>query len=176
MSIEKIEWIPIDNLKPYERNARLHSESQIKKIAASIKEFGFNNPILIDENNGIIAGHGRLEAAKLLESQEVPTVRLSHLNDSQKRAYVIADNKIALDSTWDDDLLQSELAELSALDFDITLTGFESPEVFEPNLPDEDDEPKEAPSAFMLRVTFENEDEQQGLFVELRDRGFKVKV
>lgn len=171
----KIEMIAIDDLKPYERNSRLHSEEQIKQIAASIREFGFTNAVLIDENNEIIAGHGRVSAAKLLEMQEVPTVRLSHLSDLQKRAYVIADNKIALGSTWNHELLQSELADLTDLGFDISLTGFESDSVFTPDLPKENSS-SEIPQDFVLRIVCDDEDHQQMLFTELRDRGFKVKV
>lgn len=121
----QIEMIDIELLKPYERNARLHSQAQIEKVAASIKEFGFTNPILIGEDNVVAAGHCRLEAAKLLGLKEVPTVKLSHLSKEKIRLYTIADNKLALDSTWDNDLLNAELVELTDLGFDISLTGFD---------------------------------------------------
>src|SRR5579862_4599888 len=101
-----IVMIQVDELTPFANNARTHSESQIEKIAASIQEFGFTNPVLVDGNCGIIAGHGRVMAARLLGIDQVPTLRLAHLSKSQIRAYVIADNKLALDAGWDDDLLR----------------------------------------------------------------------
>ena len=114
----------IDKLKPYERNARTHSAEQIEKIANSIKEFGFINPVLIDGDFGIIAGHGRVEGAKKLGMTEVPCLFVEDLTEEQKRAYIIADNKLAEDAGWDTDLLKLELGELADLDFDISLTGF----------------------------------------------------
>ena len=111
-------------LIPYVNNSRTHSDEQVIQIASSIKEFGFTNPILTDGENGIIAGHGRLMAAKKLGLKEVPTIELSHLSEAQKKAYIIADNKIALNSGWDDAMLALEFAELEALDFDLELTGF----------------------------------------------------
>tara|TARA_R110001599_G_scaffold322654_1_gene533767 strand:+ start:255 stop:1574 length:1320 start_codon:yes stop_codon:yes gene_type:complete len=126
-----VECAPIKSLKPNPRNARTHNKSQIEQIAASIQEFGFNNPVLIDENMSILAGHGRVEAAKLLGLAEVPVVRIEHLSDAQKRAYVLADNKLAEKAGWDNHLLALELGELAQLDlgFDITLTGFEMGEI-----------------------------------------------
>ena len=117
-------------LIPYARNARTHSEVQIKQIAASIQEFGFTNPVLIDGNDGIIAGHGRVMAAELLQMELVPTIQLKHLSEQQKRAYIIADNKMALNSTWDTLTLSESLAELAGSgDFDIGLTGFSMAEI-----------------------------------------------
>jgi DNA modification methylase len=113
------------DLIPYVNNARTHSEQQVLQIAASIKEFGFNSPVLVDGENGIIAGHGRVLAAKKLGLDEVPTIELKHLTKTQKRAYIIADNKIALNSGWDDEMLKLEMIELNDLDFDLTLTGFD---------------------------------------------------
>ena len=104
-----IAYIAATDLKPFKRNARTHSKKQIRQIAASIKEFGFTNPILIDNSNPVLAGHGRLEAAKLLEMQSVPCVRLEHMSDAQKRAYVLADNKLALNAGWDETILAEEL-------------------------------------------------------------------
>jgi DNA modification methylase len=126
-----IEHCPPGNLKPYSRNARTHSPKQIAAIAASIKSFGFNNPVLIDKDNGIVAGHGRVEAAKLLDLATVPTLRLEHLTDAQKRAYILADNKLAEKAGWDREILAIELQNLMAieLDFDISATGFEMPEI-----------------------------------------------
>ena len=117
--------VSIADLLPYANNARTHSAEQIKQVAASIKEFGFTNPILIDENNVIIAGHGRLEAAKSLGMALVPVRILDNLTDDQKKAYVIADNQLALNAGWDIELLKIELEELKLNDFDLALTGFD---------------------------------------------------
>lgn len=116
-------------LIPYVNNSRTHSDEQVIQICSSIKEFGFTNPILTDGENGIIAGHGRLMAAKKLGMEEVPTIELSHLSEAQKKAYIIADNKLALNSGWDDAMLAIEFAELEALDFDLELTGFSLEEI-----------------------------------------------
>ena len=113
------------DLIPYARNSRTHSEAQVAKIAASIKEFGFLNPIIIDGESGIIAGHGRVMAANKLGLQSVPCIEAAHLSEAQKRAYVIADNRLALDAGWDNDLLKIELQDLDANGFDLSLTGFE---------------------------------------------------
>ena len=121
----QIENIPIGDLKAYDKNSRTHSKKQVAQVVASIKEVGFTNPWLVDEGNTLIAGHGRLMAAKELKMDEIPCVRLSHLSEAQKKAYVIADNKIALNSGWDDDLLKSELADLDDLGFDVSVTGFD---------------------------------------------------
>ena len=117
-------------LKPRARNPRTHSAKQIKQIAASIKEFGFISPVLIDGDDGIIAGHGRVEAAKLIGMSDVPTVRVDHLTPAQIRAYIIADNRLAENAGWDRALLTLELQELSVeLNFDVTVTGFETAEI-----------------------------------------------
>src|SRR5829696_9087758 len=117
-----IEPMPVAKLRPYAQNARTHSKKQIRQIATSIERFGFTNPVLISDDNEIIAGHGRVEAAKLLSMKEVPTVRLSHLNEAQRRAYVLADNKLALNAGWDRDMLAIELQALIDLEFDVELT------------------------------------------------------
>ncbi|QQN40317.1 site-specific DNA-methyltransferase [Acinetobacter sp. CS-2] len=117
------------DLIPYANNSRVHSDEQVNQIAASIKEFGFLNPIIIDGDNGIIAGHGRVMAANKLGIKELPCVDASHLTEAQKKAYVIADNKIALNSDWDNDLLRVELEGLQELDFDLSLTGFNEDEL-----------------------------------------------
>lgn len=109
-----IEQIATADLIPYARNARTHSEQQVSQIAGSIQEFGFCNPVLIDAENGIIAGHGRVLAAQKLKLEAVPCIRLSHLTDAQKRAYVLADNRIALSSGWDQEMLANELSDLHA--------------------------------------------------------------
>jgi DNA modification methylase len=126
---ERIELWSLDRLVPYDRNPRTHSEEQLAQIAASIAEFGFLNPILVDTSNGIIAGHGRLQAAKKLALPVVPVVILDHLTEAQRRAYVIADNKLALNAGWDDDLLRDELEALESDGFDVNLTGFSDEEL-----------------------------------------------
>ena len=126
-----IEYLPVGSLQPFPRNARSHSRKQVQQIADSIEAFGFTNPVLIDGSAMILAGHGRLAAAKLLELDTVPCVRLAHMTPAQKRAYVLADNKLALNAGWDEELLALELKELLAVDdsFDIGLTGFTIAEV-----------------------------------------------
>ena len=125
----KLEHWNIDRLRPYERNPRTHSPEQITKIAASLLEFGWTNPILVDGEAGIIAGHGRLLAARELGMTTVPVIELTHLTEAQKRAYVIADNRLAMDAGWDEDLLAEELKALEDLDFNLELTGFDLDEL-----------------------------------------------
>ena len=119
----------VDALIPYVNNARTHSAAQISKIAASVKEFGFTNPILTDGKRGIIAGHGRVLAAQKLGMETVPVIELAHLSAAQRRAYVLADNRLALDAGWDDELLALELGELRDKGFDLALTGFDLTEL-----------------------------------------------
>lgn len=121
----KIEQLKTADLIPYARNSRIHSDSQVAQIAGSIREFGFTNPVLIDADNGIIAGHGRVMAAGKLGMDKVPCIRLGHLTETQKRAYIIADNKLALNAGWDKELLGLELADLREADFDLDLLGFD---------------------------------------------------
>jgi len=116
-------------LIPYARNSRTHSEAQVSKIASSIKEFGFLNPVLIDLDNGIIAGHGRVMAAQKLGLKEVPVLQIGHLSESQKRAYIIADNRLALDAGWDEEMLRVEFDFLGNNGFNLELTGFEIKEI-----------------------------------------------
>mgnify|MGYP002741862345 FL=1 len=133
----------ISDLIPYIRNARTHSESQVAQIAASIKEFGFLSPILIAEDNTILAGHGRLAAARKLGLKQVPCVKESHLTETQRRAYIIADNKLSLNAGWDEDILAIELSELQGADFDLDLLGFDESElasIFEDDKEVEDDD------------------------------------
>jgi len=126
---KQVEWLETKNLIPYAKNSRTHSDTQVAQIAGSIKEFGFNNPVLVDEDNGIIAGHGRVLAAQKLGLQAVPCIRLAHLSDTQRKAYVIADNRLALNAGWDDSMLMLELQELKAEDFNLDLLGFEAEEL-----------------------------------------------
>ena len=129
--MRRYENVPIEKLIPYENNARTHSEKQIEKIAKSIDEFEFLNPVLIDSNYGIIAGHGRVLGATKLGMTEVPCIFVENLTEEQKRAYILADNKLALDAGWDYDLVKMELEDLNNLDFDISLTGFEMDILFD---------------------------------------------
>jgi DNA modification methylase len=124
-----IEQLPPSLLRPYPNNARTHSAKQIRQIARSIQRFGFNNPVLVDDGLTIIAGHGRVEAAKQLGLKTVPVIRLSHLNPEERRAYILADNKLALNAGWDQEMLAIELQGLAELNFDLNLTGFEVPEI-----------------------------------------------
>lgn len=126
---EELKLIPIDELIPYANNARTHSKEQINKIRSSLREFGFVNPVLIDKDKNIIAGHGRVTAAKEEGIKEVPCVLVEHLTEAQKKAYIIADNKLALDAGWDNELLALELENLKELDFDVELTGFNAAEI-----------------------------------------------
>src|SRR6202030_4664772 len=126
-----IEVLPIGSLWLHARNPRSHSLAQIRQIADSIQQFGFINPILVDADRGVIARHGRILAAKLLGIHEVPTIRIDHLTEAQKRAYVIADNRLAENAGWDDELLAIEFEELGALDldFELEVTGFETAQI-----------------------------------------------
>ena len=160
----KIEYVATDDLIPYINNSRTHSESQIKQIASSIREFGFTNPILIDEAGTIIAGHGRVMAAQVLDLDEVPTITLGGLSDAQRKAYVIADNKLALNAGWDFEALRLDLESLKDFDFDIDLLGFSEEELSEilfdseseADFPDLDDGEKEP----FQQKTFTLHDEQ----------------
>ena len=146
--IQRIEHTPIEDLVPYAANARTHSEDQVSQIAASIKEFGFNNPVLIDIDNGIIAGHGRIMAAMKLGLDLVPTVTLDHLSDAERRAYILADNRLALNAGWDEEILAAELKRLDD-EIDLSLLGFDDDELArlldlqsDEGLTDEDDVPE----------------------------------
>ena len=144
----QITYKPVQDLIPYARNSRTHSDAQVAQIAASIREFGWTNPILLDGENGIIAGHGRLLAAQKLGETQVPTIELSHMSEAQKRAYVIADNRLALNAGWDNAMLAAEFDDLKDAGFDLELTGFTldeiealKPEEVTEGLTDEDEAP-----------------------------------
>ena len=126
---QKIELWDLARLKPYEKNAREHSPEQVAQIAASIVEFGFLNPILVDSNDGIVAGHGRLSAAKELALGVVPVVVLDHLTENQKKAYILVDNKLAENATWNEDLLAEEIIKLNLQDFDLNILGWSDEEL-----------------------------------------------
>lgn len=163
MSLEnmQIEVIPVDLVTPYFGNARMHSDEQVAQIAASIQEFGFCNPILIDRGNVVIAGHGRLAAAVSLGLREVPCLRLDGLDDAQRRAYIIADNKLAENASWDRSMLRLELVDLRDEGFDLGLIGFSEEElaallkIDEPGSEKDDDEEPE----FSLMITSPDEAE-----------------
>ncbi|MDC0003793.1 site-specific DNA-methyltransferase [Porticoccaceae bacterium] len=145
----KIKYRPVNDLVPYDRNSRTHSDSQVEQVAKSIEEFGFTNPILIGDDNVVIAGHGRLMAAKTLGMDKVPTIELSHLSEEQRRAYVIADNRLAEESGWDEELLALELGALESSEYDLSLLGFNDKELADlvsstplPGLVDDDDAPE----------------------------------
>lgn len=126
----KIEKIATGKLIPYARNAKRHDAAQVSKLSGSIREFGFNNPVLIDKDNGIVAGHGRVLAAQQLGLAEVPCIRLGHLTDNQRRAYILADNRLAeIGGGWDEEMLGIELSELREADFDLDLVGFDGAEI-----------------------------------------------
>ena len=129
MSKQEIIYKNVKDLIPYVNNTRTHDEKQVKQIAASIKEFGFTNPVLVGESNDVIAGHGRILAAEKLGIEQVPTIELKGLSEAQKKAYIIADNKLALNAGWDEDLLKIELEGLKELDFDLSVIGFNSDEL-----------------------------------------------
>jgi len=138
----KIESLKTADLIPYARNSRTHSEQQVAQIAGSIREFGFTNPVLIDGENGIIAGHGRVLAAGKLGMDKVPCIRLAHLTETQRRAYIIADNKLALNAGWDEEMLGLELSDLREVDFDFDVMGFDGGEIESfLNPPEQDDNP-----------------------------------
>jgi len=168
-------------LIPYENNAKTHTPEQIEKIAASIREFGFINPIIIDANNGVIAGHARLQAAQSIGLESVPVLRVEHLTEAQKRAYIIADNRLAEVGTgWDLELLNLELQKLQELDFDLELTGFSLDEVS--SLLDvsdnESEELKEEEYVETFEVIIECSDEssQQKIYNKLVSEGYKCRV
>lgn len=176
---------PIEALVPYANNSRTHSDGQVAQIAASIKQFGFTNPVLIDSEGGIIAGHGRVLAARKLGLAAVPTITLGHLSETQRRAYVIADNKLAENAGWDEELLQIELQDLQAAEFDMALLGFSADELADamgitreldgqaPAGPDKGIDYKES---FAVLVECTDETHQQEVFERLASMGFICKV
>ncbi len=135
----QIDYRPIESLTAYARNARTHSDEQVAQIAASIREFGFNNPVLVDGQRGVIAGHARILAARKLAITDVPVIELAHLTDTQRRAFILAENKLAERAGWDAELLSLELEDLKLADFDLSLTGFDADEI-EALLADDHDE------------------------------------
>lgn len=184
------ENIPVSRLVPYARNSRTHSDKQIDQLASSIREFGFLAPCIIDKDFNVLAGHGRVEAAKKLNMERVPCLRVEHLNEHQKKAYILIDNRLNDLSGWDKDLLKIELEEL--LDdgrIDLDAMGFDLPDLkelnisigeeefnFSPNLPGDKEHSKDGNKQFIITVILENEEQQEDLFRELNEKGFKVKA
>lgn len=174
----------VEDLIPYARNSRTHSDAQVAQIAASVREFGWTNPVLVDGENGIIAGHGRVLAARKLGMEEAPCIELAGLTDTQRRAYIIADNKLALNGGWDDELLALELGELNAADFDMALVGFDAGELSAAMGLDEEldggapkiDEGIDYKEKFAVIVDCADEAEQQATFERLDSMGFTCKV
>ena len=169
-AVDNVQQVPVEQLSPYVNNPRTHSPAQVDMLVNSLKEFGFVNPILTGDDGTIVAGHGRLMAAQVLNMPTVPVIRLSHLTEDQKKAYVIADNKLAENSGWDDDLLQAELAALGDVGFDLTLLGWgdELPtfegEVDLSALDDLDDPTGELMDGVMkaIQIEFRPEDYEEG--------------
>ncbi|HAI4068313.1 TPA: ParB N-terminal domain-containing protein [Escherichia coli] len=149
----KIEYLPVGKLLRYAKNSRTHSDKQVEQLVNSIREFGFTNPVLIDEKNELIAGHGRLAAAEILEMDKVPAIRLSNLSEKQKKAYRIADNKLALNAGWDMQLLAEEVKELMDDDFDIDLLGFNDAELDE-MLSDEQPQEEDDNSSPVVQIKY----------------------
>jgi ParB-like chromosome segregation protein Spo0J len=173
MEKASIEYVSLETLIPYANNARKHSDEQVAQIAASIREFGFNNPVLVGADNGIIAGHGRVLAARKLGLEAVPCLRLDHLTDTQRKAYILADNRLAeLGGGWDKEMLEIELADLRDEQFDIDLTGFSE------TLDSEPEEKTEAKiiSCFEVVAECEHEQEQQMVYNLLSERRIKCRL
>ncbi len=154
----------VDDLIPYARNSKIHDETNVNLIAGSIKSFGFNNPVLLDGENGIIAGHGRVLAAKKLGMKTIPTIELQGLSETEKRAYIIADNRLTEKSEWDKDMLGLELADLKALNIDLDSIGFNENEVeellgAEAEFPEIDD--RDAPLTKTFTVNYDNAEDYE---------------
>lgn len=178
---------PLDRLVPYEKNARTHSPAQIQQIAASITEFGFTNPILVDGADGILAGHGRLAAAKDMGLALVPVIVLDHLSAAQRKAYILADNQLALNAGWDTELLQMEVAALNLEDFDLSLLGFDDDRIaslLDPEGIDREDEPptgaddlgKEYQQKYAVAVECADEAEQETVYEKLNGDGYACRL
>lgn len=181
MSKLQVEYRPIKSLIPYARNARTHSSAQVDEICASIREFGWTNPVLIAEDDGIIAGHGRVLAAERLGMDEVPCIRLTGLSEAQRSAYILADNKLALNAGWDDELLRAELSELKLTGFELTLTGF-SPGELDKIFGNEHEtrsggiDPPPIENQYGVIVMCMSEPDQERIYNELRANGYNCKV
>lgn len=177
----KYDRVKIADLKPYKKNARQHSPAQIDQIVAAISEYGFTNPVLIDEKNNLIAGHGRLEAARILEMSHVPAITVTGLTERKRKALVIADNKLALNSIWDFELLGAEIMALTdAKSFDVEILGFSEKELANLIGADESDDQKDNTNytgdRSLLMIEFSKESDCESLYDELIERGFECKI
>jgi ParB-like chromosome segregation protein Spo0J len=170
----------VSELVPYARNSRTHSPQQVDKIAASIREFGFLNPIITDGRNGIVAGHGRVLAAQKLGLDKLPCIDAAHLTEAQRRAYVIADNRLALDAGWDNELLKVELQDLDAQGFDLSLTGFELGEMAalfdEPAEPADPKDLSGSAERFEVIIECADEAEQERAYNLAQSGGFECRI
>lgn len=178
---EQVKQMSIERLIPYARNSRTHSDAQVAQIAASIKEWGWTTPVLIDEGGQIIAGHGRIMAARKLGMAEVPVIIAEGWTDAQKKAYVIADNKLALNAGWDEDLLKLELGELHQLDYDMELLGFDGDELGKLMYEDAPENPvaqinQKVDGVFEIAITCKNEQEQETVYQLLTEQGYSCRV
>ena len=178
---QTFERINTELLIPYARNSRTHSPEQVQQVANSIREFGFTNPVLIDGDNGLIAGHGRVMAAQSLGLEQVPCIRLAYLTEAQKRAYIIADNQLALNSGWDEAMLKAELQDLQKIDFDLDLLGFDDD--FLSNIMDISEETQAKPQTgidyqehYAIVVTCESCSHQEDVYNKLVEMGFVCKL
>ena len=181
-----IEYRNINDLIPYVNNSRTHSDEQVTQIASSIKEFGFTNPVLIDEKGGVIAGHGRIAAGKKLGLEQVPTITLEGLTDAQRKAYVIADNKLALNADWDFDLLKIEIESLQEDDFKLDLLGFDVDELngilgFDDIAEVDEEEPEQDyednyKEQYGVIIMCKSAEEQEKIFNKMQQNGYEVKV
>ena len=176
----KITQRKVADLIPYASNSRTHSDAQVAQIAASIREFQFTNPILIDGDNTIIAGHGRLLAARKLGMESVPAIVLDHLSKAQQRALVIADNQLALNAGWDIQLLKAEIEDLNLGGFDLELLGFDDKflnTMFDEKIPETSIADEQSVDAvFEVAVTCKNEEEQERVFEMLTTEGFPCRI
>jgi ParB-like chromosome segregation protein Spo0J len=177
---DKVERWDITRLTPYARNSRTHSDEQISQLAASIKEWGWTTPVLVDEDGSIIAGHGRTLAAQRLKMTEVPVMVAKGWSEAKKRAYVIADNKLALNAGWNEEMLKLELHALDEDDFKLELTGFSGDELteimFGKLIEPEEPEEQSVSSAFEVSVSCDNEAEQERVYEMLTKQGLKCRV
>lgn len=169
----------VEDLIPYARNSRTHSADQVAKLAASIKEFGWTVPILVDGEGTIVAGHGRVLAARKLKIDVVPTIDIGHLSDAQRRAYVIADNRLALDAGWDDEMLRVELGDLTGAGFDLALTGFSEEELaklYDSVKQPEPQPDQEVAEAYIVQVKCASEEEQEQVYNFITEGGYECQV
>lgn len=176
---DKVEQWPIEKLVPYAKNSRTHSDEQVAQIAASIREWGFTTAVLVDESGSIIAGHGRVMAARKLGMTSLPVMVAAGWTDAQKRAYVIADNKLALNAGWDNELLALELGELGDIGFDLEMTGFDLKEIaslLDATACDVELKEQNYSEVFNIIIECASEKEQEQLFNKLDTEGYKCRV